>query len=108
MTTVLLVFTLILVLILLIDVLYLHKKLENAYLYFNKSLNKVKDDTMIDLLQYKAQLIEKLILVKPEKVEQTPSLKDSKRSDAAKRMWERRKAAKLVKSQLPEPMEVLK
>jgi hypothetical protein len=108
MTNVLLVFTLILVLILLIDVLYLHKKLENAYLYFNKSLNKVKEDTMMDLLQYKAQLIEKLILVKPTKVEETPTPLDSKRSEAAKRMWARRKAAKSVKTQLPEPMEVLK
>ena len=108
MTNVLLVFTLILVLILLIDVLYLHKKLENSYLYFNKSLNKVKDDTMIDLLQYKAQMIDRLILSQADKTEQTPGVRDSKRSEAAKRMWERRKAAKPVKTRLPEPMEVLK
>lgn len=96
----------VILILVLVDILYLHRKLDESYLELNKSIFKLKDEIMIFLLEdRRIQMIKTMIVEEEEQKKEKPKqIKNQKRSEGARRMWEKRRA---LKSITQEPSENL-
>jgi hypothetical protein len=92
----LLILLVVLFFLLLIDIIYLHLKIERSYNDLTKTIFKLKEDIMVYLLDEKRSALIKTLIMQNEEPQ------TNKRSDAAKRMWEKRKSAKKISQQTKE------
>jgi hypothetical protein len=88
-------FVIVIFVMLLAEIVYLHKKIDESYTEMKSILRNMKGDFMGNLLEQKNALIKTLFIKQEHEMPiiTVENEKSSKRSEAAKKMWAKRKAA---------------